>query len=43
MILTCVLTSAVVVLVVITPTMMQKTFGMSADHTFALSAWASCS
>ncbi|EJM05097.1 arabinose efflux permease family protein [Pseudomonas sp. GM102] len=38
MILTCVLTSAVVVFVVITPTMMQKTFGMSASHTFALSA-----
>jgi len=26
------------VFVVITPTMMQKTFGMSASHTFALSA-----
>ncbi|WP_095107747.1 MFS transporter [Pseudomonas sp. Irchel 3E20] len=38
MILTCVLTSAVVVFVVITPTMMQKTFAMSASHTFALSA-----
>ncbi len=38
MLLTCVLTSAVVVFVVITPTMMQKTFGMSASHTFALSA-----
>ena len=38
MILTCVLTSAVVVLVVITPTMMQKTFGMTPSHTFALSA-----
>jgi MFS family permease len=38
MILTCVLTSAVVVFVVITPTMMQKAFGMSASHTFALSA-----
>ncbi|MGE7959647.1 MFS transporter [Pseudomonas sp. NPDC089530] len=36
--LTCVLTSAVVVFVVITPTMMQKTFGMSASHTFALSS-----
>ncbi|MBV4477210.1 MFS transporter [Pseudomonas botevensis] len=36
--LTCVLTSAVVVFVVITPTMMQKTFGMTASHTFALSA-----
>ncbi|MGE8150517.1 MFS transporter [Pseudomonas vancouverensis] len=39
MILTCVLTSAVVVFVVITPTMMQKTFGMTASHTFGLSAW----
>ncbi|RVD74466.1 MFS transporter [Pseudomonas koreensis] len=38
MLLTCVLTSAVVVFVVITPTMMQKTFGMTASHTFALSA-----
>ncbi|MGY3174522.1 MFS family permease [Pseudomonas sp. TE12234] len=38
MTLTCVLTSAVVVFVVITPTMMQKTFGMTASHTFALSA-----
>ena len=38
MILTCVLTSAVVVFVVITPTMMQKTFGMTASHTFTLSA-----
>ncbi|MCP1497913.1 MFS family permease [Pseudomonas migulae] len=38
MILTCVLTSAVVVFVVITPTMMQKTFGMTASYTFALSA-----
>jgi len=36
--LTCVLTSAVVVLVVITPTVMQQRFGMSASHTFALSA-----
>jgi MFS family permease len=36
--LTCVLTSAVVVLVVITPTVMQHRFGMSASHTFALSA-----
>ena len=36
--LTCVLTSAVVVFVVITPTMMQKTFGMTASHTFALSS-----
>jgi len=38
MILTCVLTSAVVVFVVVTPTMMQKTFGMTASHTFALSS-----
>ncbi|WP_247268119.1 MULTISPECIES: MFS transporter [Pseudomonas] len=38
MLLTCVLTSAVVVFVVITPTMMQKTFGMTASHTFALNA-----
>ncbi|QEN50132.1 MFS transporter [Pseudomonas protegens] len=38
LILTCVLTSAVVVFVVITPTMMQKNFGMSASHTFALSS-----
>ncbi|MHC8317805.1 MFS transporter [Pseudomonas sp. LB3P31] len=38
MILTCVLTSAVVVFVVITPTMMQKTFGMTASYTFGLSA-----
>ncbi|MBK5537129.1 MFS transporter [Pseudomonas sp. TH05] len=38
LILTCVLTSAVVVFVVITPTMMQKTFGMTASHTFALSS-----
>lgn len=37
-ILTCVLTSAVVTFVVITPTMMQKTFGMTASHTFALSS-----
>ncbi|KQQ66500.1 MFS transporter [Pseudomonas sp. Leaf127] len=36
--LTCVLTSAVVVLVVITPTVMQQRFGFSASHTFALSA-----
>ncbi len=36
--LTCVLTSAVVVLVVITPTVMQQRFGMSAGHTFALSS-----
>ncbi len=38
LILTCVLTSAVVVFVVITPTLMQKSFGMSASHTFALSS-----
>ncbi len=37
-ILTCVLTSAVVVLVVITPTLMQQRFGMGASHTFALSS-----
>jgi len=36
--LTCVLTSAVVVLVVVTPTVMQQRFGMSAQHTFALSS-----
>ncbi|NBA96237.1 MFS transporter [Pseudomonas sp. R5(2019)] len=36
--LTCVLTSAVVVLVVITPTVMQKQFGIDAGHTFALSS-----
>ena len=36
--LTFVLTSAVVVLVVVTPTVMQQRFGMSASHTFALSA-----
>ncbi|WPO98622.1 MFS transporter [Pseudomonas sp. HR96] len=36
--LTCVLTSAVVVLVVITPTVMQQRFGMTASHTFALSS-----
>ena len=38
MLLTCVLTSAVVVLVVLTPTLMQQRFGMSASHTFALSS-----
>ncbi|MCF4996989.1 MFS transporter [Pseudomonas syringae] len=38
MLLTCVLTSAVVVFVVITPTMMQKIFGMTASRTFGLSA-----
>ncbi|MCF5166959.1 MFS transporter [Pseudomonas congelans] len=36
--LTFVLTSAVVVLVVITPTVMQQRFGISASDTFALSA-----
>jgi len=36
--LTCVLTSAVVVLVVITPTVMQQRFGMTPGHTFALSS-----
>ncbi|WP_024643634.1 MFS transporter [Pseudomonas syringae] len=36
--LTFVLTSAVVVLVVITPTVMQQRFAISASHTFALSA-----
>ncbi|MEE4078476.1 MFS transporter [Pseudomonas viridiflava] len=36
--LTFVLTSAVVVLVVITPTVMQQRFGISASQTFALSA-----
>ena len=38
MFLTCVLTSAVVVLVVITPTVMQQSFGMTPSHTFALSS-----
>jgi MFS family permease len=36
--LTCVLTSAVVTLVVITPTVMQQRFGMSPSDTFALSS-----
>jgi len=36
--LTFVLTSAVVVLVVVTPTVMQQRFGISASDTFALSA-----
>ncbi|WP_434771969.1 MFS transporter [Pseudomonas entomophila] len=36
--LTCVLTSAVVVLVVITPTVMQQRFALDAGQTFALSA-----
>ncbi|KIA79385.1 MFS transporter [Chromobacterium piscinae] len=36
--LTCVLTSAVVVLVVVTPTLLQQRFGMHADHAFALSS-----
>ena len=38
LLLTCLLTSAVVVLVVITPTVMQKRFGLPADQTFALSS-----
>lgn len=38
MLLTCVLTSAVVVLVVVTPTVMQKSFAISASQTFALSS-----
>ncbi|KAF1057496.1 MAG: Proline/betaine transporter [Pseudomonas citronellolis] len=38
MLLTCVLTSAVVIFVVITPTLMQSRFGLSAQHSFALSA-----
>jgi MFS family permease len=38
MLLTCVLTSAVVVLIVITPTLMQQRFAMSASYTFALSS-----
>jgi MFS family permease len=36
--LTCVLTSAVVTLVVITPTVMQQRFGMSPSDTFGLSS-----
>ncbi|WP_459205202.1 MFS transporter [Pseudomonas sp. MLB6B] len=36
--LTCVLTSAVVVLVVVTPTVMQKSFAIGAGETFALSS-----
>lgn len=36
--LTCVLTSAVVTLVVITPTVMQQRFGMAPSDTFALSS-----
>ncbi|WP_434633689.1 MFS transporter [Chromobacterium sp. CV08] len=36
--LTCVLTSAVVVLVVVTPTLLQQRFGMHADRAFALSS-----
>ncbi|WP_209315790.1 MFS transporter [Haematospirillum jordaniae] len=39
-ILTCVLASAVIVLVVVTPTMLQKLFGMSAESTFSLSCVA---
>ncbi|MBP4045561.1 MFS transporter [Chromobacterium violaceum] len=37
-VLTCVLTSAVVVLVVVTPTLLQQRFGMHADRAFALSS-----
>ncbi|UTH72635.1 MFS transporter [Chromobacterium sp. IIBBL 290-4] len=37
-VLTCVLTSAVVVLVVVTPTLLQQRFGMHADQAFALSS-----
>lgn len=36
--LTCVLTTAVVVLVVLTPTVMQRYFGLAAADTFALSS-----
>ncbi|MFF7710044.1 MFS transporter [Pseudomonas sp. NPDC007930] len=36
--LTCVLTSAVVVLVVLTPTLMQQRFGLPASQAFALSS-----
>lgn len=36
--LTCVLTSAVVVLVVVTPTLLQQRFGLHADRAFALSS-----
>ena len=36
--LTCVLTSAVIVLVVVTPTVMQQRFGLDAQRTFALSS-----
>ncbi|WP_263144153.1 MFS transporter [Pseudomonas sp. RIT-PI-AD] len=36
--LTCVLTSAVVVLVVVTPTVMQQRFGLPAERAFRLSA-----
>lgn len=38
LLLTCLLTSAVVVLVVITPTVMQKRFGLPPEQTFALSS-----
>jgi MFS family permease len=38
LLLTCLLTSAVVVLVVITPTVMQTRFGLPAEQTFALSS-----
>jgi MFS family permease len=37
-VLTCVLTTAVVVLVVLTPTVMQRYFGLAAADTFALSS-----
>ncbi|WP_225773591.1 MFS transporter [Pseudomonas sp. Marseille-Q5115] len=37
-VLTCVLTTAVVILVVLTPTLMQQRFGLSAADTFGLSA-----
>lgn len=36
--LTCVLTTAVVILVVLTPTLMQQRFGLAAADTFALSS-----
>lgn len=38
LLLTCLLTSAVVVLVVITPTVMQKRFGLPPEQTFTLSS-----
>ncbi|MGI4983841.1 MAG: MFS transporter [Janthinobacterium lividum] len=40
MILTCVLTSAVVTLVVVTPTLLQQRFGMPASRAFGLSSIA---